>query len=161
MKGLVEQIQRRMRALEKSESKIFVRKDKLHDTVDRSLCNNFHLASRWYRENVAEKKLQSRKRKLGIIFLQASVSKKKAKEILRKKEEKHYIYMFLCYLFAIYVLKKKQRWDEQLDVNGRSKQRYINPLYCSVRLYRFVRYAMVERTVAWFNVTGCMNASIE
>ena len=48
------------------------------------------LASRRYRENGSEKncKLQSRKRKLGIVSQQASERKKKAKEVLRKKAEK-------------------------------------------------------------------------
>ena len=65
--GAIQSVKYAMWALEKSASKIFVRKDKLHDPVGRSLCNNFRLASRWYRENVAEKNcnLQSRKRKLG------------------------------------------------------------------------------------------------
>ena len=89
--GAIQSVKYAMQALEKSASKIFVRKDKLHDPVGRSLCNNFRLASRRYRENVAEKNcnLQSQKGKLGIVshfFL--FVSKKKAKEVLRKKAEK-------------------------------------------------------------------------
>ena len=43
--GAIQSVKYSMRALQKSASNIFVRKDKLHDPVDRSLCNNFRLSA--------------------------------------------------------------------------------------------------------------------
>jgi len=85
----IQSVKYAMRAKGKTASQLFYRKNKLYDPVSKDLCNNFRSSSKVYRSDleVKRKVVQSKKRKLNIVE-HACVSKKKAKEILRKKSEK-------------------------------------------------------------------------
>lgn len=64
-------------------------KSKLHDTINRTLCNNFWSASEKYCQHLDEETIEkdSKERALNVLS-GAEVSKKKAKLTLQKKADK-------------------------------------------------------------------------
>ena len=90
----IQSVKYAMRVKSKTASQLFYRKNKLYDPIRKDLSNNFRSSSKIYRNDLElkRKEVESRKRKMNIVE-HACLSKKKAKEVLRKKAEKERLSM--------------------------------------------------------------------